>query len=55
MYYIYSPIMLLNFAIMIALGLYINQMGDVGGNLIQDYCDDSFERWTKLNLGKFPS
>ncbi|CDW91446.1 UNKNOWN [Stylonychia lemnae] len=55
MYYIYSPIMLLNFAIMIALGLYINAMGDIGGNLIQDYCDDRFERWTKLNLGKFPA
>eukprot|EP00347_Sterkiella_histriomuscorum_P021366 403334233 len=55
MYFIYSPLMLLSFGVLIALGIYIQECGNIAATLITDYCGDKFERWTKLELGKFPS
>lgn len=53
MFYVYAPIKLLAFTILIALGIYISESGRRGAELINDYCDNTFERWTRLKLGRF--
>lgn len=53
MYYIYSPIQLLSFAVLMGAGLYLRYSGEVGARVLKDYCGDTFERWTHLRYGQF--
>lgn len=53
MFFVYSPVKLICFTALIALGIYISESGRIGAELLNDYCDDSFERWTRLKLGRF--
>ena len=51
MYYIYAPIQLLSFAVLMGAGLYLRYSGEVGAQVVKDYCSDTFERWTHLRYG----
>jgi hypothetical protein len=53
MYHIYQPITLLSFAVLISTGLYLIYAGNTGATLLNDYCNNSFERWTQLKYGKY--
>ena len=33
--------------------LYLRYSGQVGADIVQDYCGNTFERWTKLRYGQF--
>ena len=34
-------------------GLYLRYSGQVGADIVKDYCGNTFERWTKLRYGMF--
>jgi len=34
--------------------LYLVYAGNIGGKLVKDYCNNNFERWTRLKYGQFP-
>ena len=52
-YHVYQPLSFFTFGVLIGLGLYIMYAGKVGGELLQDYCDNNFERWTKIKYGNY--
>ena len=53
MYYIYQPVSLLCFAVLMGAGLYLIYCGYVASELLTDYCSNTFERWTHMPYGYF--